>query len=93
MSEEFEKITKGLVLLVVISCTFLFIPDGYMNLLFKRYINMALVPLFILATYMYSIFGVNQKVRYLTYVQALIMVAYGIHQFVDVDFSLLKLVK
>lgn len=93
LSEEFEKITKGLILLVVISCTFLFIPDGYMNLLFKRYINMALVPLFILATYMCSIFGVNQKVRYLTYVQALIMVAYGIHQFVDVDFSLLEFVK
>ena len=54
---------------------------------------MALVPLFILATYMYSIFGVNQKVHYLTYVQALIMVAYGIHQFVDVDFSLLEFVK
>ena len=93
MSKDFEKITKGLVLLVIISCTFLFIPEGYMNLLFKRYINMALVPLLILATYMYSIFGVNQKVRYLTYVQALIMIAYGIHQFFNVDFSLLKFVK
>ena len=93
LSEDFERITKGLVLLVVISCTFLFIPDGYMNLLFKRYINMALVPLFILATYMYSIFGINQKIRVLTYVQALIMIAYGVHQFVDVDFSLLKFVK
>ena len=93
LSKDFEKITKGLVLLVVISCTFLFIPEGYMNLLFKRYINMALVPLFILATYMYSIFGINQKIRFLTYVQALIMITYGIHQFFDVDFSLLKFVK
>lgn len=87
LPKSLRYLFNGTLLMIIICISLLFIPQGYMNLAVKRYLNLAMIPLLIFASHAYSLSSNVKPVRVLSLIQGIYIIVYNIYLFNHVDFS------